>query len=146
MIVSGRAVVPLAVPELWAALSDPARLGQALPHVDTVDVRDDGSFSAIARPRTGLGDTPLRMEFEIADRREGEHVRIVGAGLAGENTVSLNIELDLSSSNGGSSSEANWTADVRVGGVLASLVQRSLPALFTAQVNEVLAAAQGGAS
>jgi carbon monoxide dehydrogenase subunit G len=78
MIVSGRAVVLVAVPELWAALSDPARLGQALPHVDTVDVRDDGSFSAIARPRTGLGDTPLRM---IADQREGEHVRIVGSGL-----------------------------------------------------------------
>jgi hypothetical protein len=96
MIVSGRTVVPVAVPELWAALSDPARLGQALPHVDTVDVRDDGSFSAIARPRTGLGDTPLRMEFEIADRREGEHVRIVGSGLAGENTVSLNTSSSIS--------------------------------------------------
>jgi len=145
MIVSGRAVVPVAVPELWTALSNPARLGQALPHVDTVDVRDDGSFSAIARPRTGLGHTPLRMEFEIADRRDGEHVRIVGAGLAGENTVSLTVELDLTASNGGSSSEANWTADVRVGGVLASLVQRSLPALVTDQVNGMLAAAQGGA-
>jgi carbon monoxide dehydrogenase subunit G len=142
MIVSGRAVVPVAIPELWAALSDPARLGEALPHVDNVDVHGDGGFSAIARPRTGLGETPLRMNFSIADQREGEHVRIVGSGLAGENTVSLAVELDLASADDGSSSEASWTADVQVGGVLASLVQRALPALVTEQVNEVLSAAQ----
>jgi carbon monoxide dehydrogenase subunit G len=139
MIVSGSALVPIAPPELWAALSDPVRLAEALPHVDTVDSDGGDRFSAWARPRTGLGDTPLRMEFEIADRRDGEHVRIVGEGTSGENFVKLVVDLDLVAR--GDSSEARWTADVQVRGVLASLVQRSLPALLTEQVNEVLAAA-----
>jgi carbon monoxide dehydrogenase subunit G len=142
MIVSGSALVPIAAPELWAALSDPVRLGEALPHVDTVDSDGGDRFSAWARPRTGLGDTPLRMEFEIADRRDGEHVRIIGEGTAGENFVKLTVDLDVVAS--GDSSEASWTADIQVRGVLASLVQRSLPALLTEQVNEVLAAAQAG--
>ena len=139
MIVSGSATLPVGVAQLWEALSDPARLGDAIAHVDGVETHGDGSFSATARPRTGLGDTPLRMEFEIADRREREHVRIVGVGTAGENYVRVAVELDLAE-NGGST-KASWTADVRLGGVLASLVQRSLPALVTEQVNEVLAAA-----
>ena len=57
MNVSGRSTVPMPVSELWAALSDPARLGDALPHVDTVDVRDDANFSATLRASTGLGQT-----------------------------------------------------------------------------------------
>jgi uncharacterized protein len=140
MKVSGRTTVAMPAAELWAALSDPVRLGEAMPHVDSVDSHGDGSFSALARPRTGLGETPLRMDFEIADRREGEHVRIVGEGSAGENLVKLAVDLILAPS--GDSSEASWTAEVQVRGVLASLVQRALPALVTEQVNGVLAAAR----
>jgi carbon monoxide dehydrogenase subunit G len=144
MNVSGRSVVPLPAAELWTVLSDPARLGEALPHVDTVDVRDDANFSATLRVPTGLGQTPLRMDFEIADRREGEHVRIVGSGVAGENEIWMSVGLDLSSDGDGSA--ASWTADVRVRGVLASLVQRNLPALVTDQVNGVLLVAQQAGS
>jgi carbon monoxide dehydrogenase subunit G len=144
MIVSGRTAVPMPVSELWAALSDPARLGDALPQVDVVDVRDDANFSATLRAPTGLGQTPLRMDFEIADRREGEHVRIVGSGVAGENEIWMSVGLDLSSDGDGSA--ASWTADVRVRGVLASLVQRNLGALVTDQVNGVLLVAQQAGS
>jgi carbon monoxide dehydrogenase subunit G len=144
MIVSGRTSVAMPAAELWSVLSDPVRLGEALPHVDTVDVRDDANFSATLRVPTGLGQIPLRADFEIADRREGEHVRIVGSAVAGENEVWMSIELDLSSQDEGSA--ASWTADVRVRGVLASLVQRNLPALVTDQVNGVLRVAQQAGS
>jgi carbon monoxide dehydrogenase subunit G len=145
MNVSGRTSVPMPVSELWAALSDPARLGDALPHVDTVDVRDDGRFSATLRAATGLGQTPLRMDFEIADRREGEHVRIVGSGIAGENEVWMSVSLDLSSEGDGGSAAA-WNADVRLRGVLSSLLQRNLPALVTDQIDGVLLVAQQAGS
>jgi carbon monoxide dehydrogenase subunit G len=144
MNVSGRTSLSAPAAEVWSALSDPSRLGEALPHVDTVDVRDDANFSATVRVPTGLGQTPFRMDFEIADRREGEHVRIVGSGVAGENEIWMSVELDLSSEDDGSA--ASWTADVRVRGLLASLVQRNLPALFTDQVNGVLLVAQQAGS
>jgi|tagenome__1003787_1003787.scaffolds.fasta_scaffold20974451_4 carbon monoxide dehydrogenase subunit G len=145
MNVSGRSAVPMPVSELWTALSDPARLGGALPHVDTVDVRDDANFSATSRVTTGLGQTPLRMDFEIADRREGEHVRIVGSGVAGENEVWMSVSLDLSAEGDGGSAAA-WTADVRLRGVLSSLLQRNLPALVADQIEGVLLVAQQAGS
>jgi len=143
--VSGRSTVPMPPAELWAVLSDPARLGDALPHVDTVDVRDDANFSATVRVGTGLGQTPLRMEFEIADRREGEHVRIVGTGTAGENEVWMSVSLDLSSDDDGGSA-ASWNADVRIRGVLSSLLQRNLPAIVSDQIDGVLLVAQQAGS
>jgi len=143
--VSGRSTVPMPAAELWAVLSDPARLGDALPHVDTVDVRDDANFSATVRVGTGLGQTPLRMEFEIADRREGEHVRIVGTGTAGENEVWMSVSLDLSSDDDGGSA-ASWNADVRIRGVLSSLLQRNLPAIVSDQIDGVLLVAQQAGS
>ncbi|HXD56512.1 MAG TPA: SRPBCC domain-containing protein [Thermoleophilaceae bacterium] len=145
MNVSGRSTVPMPPAELWAVLSDPARLGDALPHVDTVDVRDDANFSATVRVGTGLGQTPLRMEFEIADRREGEHVRIVGTGTAGENEVWMSVSLDLSSDDDGGSA-ASWNADVRIRGVLSSLLQRNLPAIVSDQIDGVLLVAQQAGS
>lgn len=145
MNVSGRSTVPMPAAELWAVLSDPARLGDALPHVDTVDVRDDANFSATVRVGTGLGQTPLRMEFEIADRREGEHVRIVGTGTAGENEVWMSVSLDLSSDDDGGSA-ASWNADVRIRGVLSSLLQRNLPAIVSDQIDGVLLVAQQAGS
>jgi carbon monoxide dehydrogenase subunit G len=144
MNVSGRSVVPMPVAELWTALSDPSRLGEALPHVDVVDVGDDGGFSATFRVPTGLGQTPVRMDFEIADRRDGEHVRVVGSGEVGENQVWMSVGLDLSAEGDGAA--ASWTADVRVRGVLGSLVQRNLSALVTDQVNGVLMVAQQAGS
>jgi carbon monoxide dehydrogenase subunit G len=143
--VSGRSTVPMPAAELWAVLSDPARLGEALPHVDTVDVRDDANFSATVRVGTGLGQTPLRMEFEIADRREGEHVRIVGTGTAGENEVWMSVSLDLSSDDDGGSA-ASWNADVRIRGVLSSLLQRNLAAIVSDQIDGVLLVAQQAGS
>ena len=145
MNVSGRSSVPMPVSELWAALSDPARLGDALPHVDTVDVHDDANFSATLRVGTGLGQTPLRMDFEIADRRDGEHVRIVGTGVAGENSMWMSVALDLSPEGDGGSAAA-WTADVRLRGVLASLLQRNLAAIVRDQINGVLLVAQQAGS
>ena len=145
MNVSGRSTVPMPPAELWAVLSDPARLGDALPHVDTVDVRDDANLSATVRVGTGLGQTPLRMEFEIADRREGEHVRIVGTGTAGENEVWMSVSLDLSSDDDGGSA-ASWNADVRIRGVLSSLLQRNLPAIVSDQIDGVLLVAQQAGS
>jgi carbon monoxide dehydrogenase subunit G len=68
----------------------------------------------------------------------------VGSGQTGENQVWMSVELDLTSEDEGSA--ASWTADVRVRGVLASLVQRNLPALVTDQVNGVLLVAQQAGS
>jgi len=136
----GERGVAIAPADLWRALSDPEALGEALPNVDLVDVHDADRFSASVRFATGVGVTPLRMEFTVSDRREGEHVRIAGSGRGGDHAVELELELDVAAQ--GSGSTVHWTADVQVLGPLRSLGQRVIPGLAKGQVDAVLAAAE----
>lgn len=138
MIVEGSASVAAPCERLWAVLSDPAALAGALPRVEAVSVEDSSRFSALARPRTALGETPVAMDFEVADQRPPEHVRISGSGRAGESLVTFQLDLDLSGD--GERTNAGWRAEVALTGVLGSLLQRGLGPLFNQQVEEVLAA------
>ncbi len=138
MIVEGSSSVAAPRARLWEVLSDPARLAAALPGVEAVSVDDDRRFSALARPRTALGETALAMNFEILEARPSEYVRISASGSVGEGLLAFTIELTLEEL--GASSQASWRADVALRGVLNSLLQRNLGALFNQQVQDVLEA------
>ncbi len=138
MIVSGEMTVAAAREELWAVLSDPERLAQALPGVGEVAVEDETHFSAVAHPITALGETRVAMEFEITEARPGEFVRIAGSGSSGENLIALSIALTLASED--TDTRASWQAELFARGVLASLLQRGLGELLREQVDAVLAA------
>jgi carbon monoxide dehydrogenase subunit G len=138
MIVSGEMTLASPPPELWAVLSDPARLAQALPGVGEVSVEDDRRFSAVAHPVTALGETRVAMDFEIVEQRPGEFVRIAGLGSSGENLVSLSIALELQPA--GEQTRASWNAEIQLRGVLASLLQRGIGELLREQVEAVLLA------
>jgi len=138
MIVVGSSVVAAPREALWEVLSDPARLAEALPGVEAVSVDDERRFSAVARPRTALGETRLALDFEILEQRPSKYVAISASGSAGEGLVAFTIELTLAEA--GAQTQASWRADVALRGVLASLLQRSLGPLFNQQVEDVLQA------
>lgn len=138
MIVSGQSAVAAAPEQLWAILSDPGRLAEALPGVGEFSLEDEHRFSAVAHPVTALGETRVAMEFEIVEQRACEHVRIVGSGSSGENLIELDVALALAPHAGATA--ASWRAEVVARGVLSSLLQRGLGALFNDQVEAVLAA------
>lgn len=125
---------------LWSVLSDPERLGEALPGVDSVDVESPERFSASVRPVTGLGVTPVHLAFTVRDRREREHVRIEGRGRTGENAVDVGVEFDLLPEGGGTA--VRWRSDFQVLGVLGAVAQRTLPGLVAEQVDALLAEAE----
>jgi carbon monoxide dehydrogenase subunit G len=138
MIVTGTSSVAVAPAELWAILSDPGRLAAALPGVSDISVEDDRHFNAVAHPATALGRTRVAMEFEVADQRAGEYVRLIGSGSAGESVLALSVELELAPEAGGTA--ASWRAELALRGVLSSLLQRGAGGLLREQVEEVLAA------
>lgn len=125
---------------LWSALSDPERLGEALPGVTYVEVESPERFSATVRPATTVGITPLDLAVEIRERDEGRRVRLVGDGAGGEHRVAFDVTLSLEPAEGGCT--VAWSAGVQAYGVLASLTQRILPAILRDQVTLVLRTAE----
>ena len=138
MIVRGSSSVGAPRERLWAVLSDPRSLAEAMPGVEGVNVEDERRFGAVAVIATALGETRLIMDFEVREQRPGEQVLIAGSGRVGENLVALEVELELI--DAGAGTQASWRAEVLLRGVLASLLQRGLAALLNEQVEAVLAA------
>ena len=125
---------------LWEVLSDPERLGAALPGVALVEADGGDGFSARVRPATNVGVTPLDLEVRVLERDEGRAVRLTGDGAGGEHRVAFDVTLRLSEQDGGT--QVDWDAAVQAFGGLASLSQRVLPALLRDQVAIALGEAE----
>jgi carbon monoxide dehydrogenase subunit G len=139
MIVSGEMSVAVGREELWAVLSDPQRLAQALPGVSDVTIEDEQHFSAVAHPFTALGETPVAAIATNSPARTSTISNSSATGSAGENLLTLTLSLELASTADGTT--ASWRAEVGLRGVLASLLQRGLAELLREQVDAVLCAA-----
>jgi carbon monoxide dehydrogenase subunit G len=124
--------------QVWSRLSDPAQLEHVLPAVE-VSVSDADSFSVLVAPSTALGQTPLWVDVEVAERREGEHVRLECRGRGGEYDASLAVDIDLDGD--GSQCAVSWRAEASFNGVWSALGQRVLPAIMATQIERVLRAA-----
>ena len=126
----------LAVPKsaVWSTLTNPERLTALLPQGEIL-AEDDATWRASLSAPTALGDSTFAFTFTLIERRPEEHVQITGHGQASQNVVDLSADLDLSEVDGGT--EVRWESDVRFGGVLASLGQRSLRYVVQKQVEDV---------
>ncbi len=122
--------------DVWAKLSDPRALGEALPAVESVAVSGD-AFEATFRPTTGLGSTSMSFDFEVADRDEPARLVVTGNGGAAEFAVRLRAGFELSEAGGGT--DVGWTLELHLHGVLRSLTQRVIEQLARQQVAAVLA-------
>lgn len=122
--------------DVWAKLSDPRALGEALPAVESVAVSGD-AFEASFRPVTGVGATPMRFDFEVAERQEPARLVVTGNGGGGEYAVRLRAAFELAEADGGT--DVGWTLELHLHGVLRSLTQRVIEQLARQQVAAVLA-------
>lgn len=123
--------------EVWATLTDPEKITPLLPGGEIVAESDETWRARLSAP-TALGSSTFDFTFALVERRPEEYVRVAGHGYGSQNVIDLTADLNLSESDGGT--RVAWESDVRLGGVLASLGQRSLPYVLQRQVENVLKA------
>lgn len=125
--------------EVWARLADPRALGEALPAVESVEVGGEDEFTASFRPQTGLGATPMTIDFEVTEREEPSRLTVRGTGGGGEYAVRLIASFELAEADGGT--DVGWSLELHLHGVLRSLTQRVIEQLARQQVEAVLTGA-----
>lgn len=134
MKLQGSASLAVPKPAVWSMLTDPEHLTALLPQGEIL-AEDDATWRARLSAPTALGESTFAFTFTLLERRPEEHVRITGHGRSSQNVVDLSADLDLSEVDDGT--EVRWESDVRFGGVLASLGQRSLRYVVQKQVEDV---------
>jgi carbon monoxide dehydrogenase subunit G len=111
---------------VWQFLTDPNKVSQCAPGVETVEIIEPGKkFRAVAA--IGFGTVKVRFagDAEFLELDAPNRAKIIGHGNAPGSAADVTSEMFLSDGPEGST-EMRWTADVVVLGQLASLAARMM--------------------
>ena len=126
MKIEGSYVVPAPRQTVWQHLLNPETLARALPGCEKLQPNPDGSFSAVLKVGIGAVRGTYNGRVEILDPKppESYRMRVDGNGTGG--FVKGEGTLTLTETAGGTL--ITYSAEGRVGGVIASVGQRLLEA------------------
>jgi carbon monoxide dehydrogenase subunit G len=108
---------------VWAYLTDPNKISECAPGLQSVEVIDDERFKMVVR--VGVG--PVRSEFDLTctwtELSEPNRAKITAAGQAPGSAVTMDATMDLAP-DGDSATVMDWAAEARISGKLAGLGSR----------------------
>jgi carbon monoxide dehydrogenase subunit G len=109
---------------VWAFLMDPDQVGPCGPGVETIEVIDADHFKAKAKIGIGFISARFNIDMEIAERDEPNHAVIKARGQAPGSAVDATATMALRDGEAAGGTAMDWTADVLIGGTLASVGAR----------------------
>jgi carbon monoxide dehydrogenase subunit G len=108
---------------VWAFLMDPDEVGPCGPGVESIEVVDADHFKARAKVGIGFISARFNIDMEIAERDESNRAVIKAHGQAPGSAVDATATMALRDGEN-SATTMDWTADVLIGGTLASVGAR----------------------
>ncbi len=121
---SGSVTIAAARDAVWDFVSDPARMGGCGPGVESVEVHDDGSFTAVAKVGFGAISARFKVDAEFTDRTGPDHAAVHAHGKAPGSAVDGDARMTLRDGDEAGTTIMDWTADVQISGMIASLGAR----------------------
>lgn len=111
---------------VWQFLTDPNKVSQCAPGVETVEIIEPGKkFRAVAAIGFGTVKARFAGDAEFLELEAPNRAKIKGHGNAPGSAADVTSEMFLSDGPEGST-EMRWTADIVVLGQLASLAARMM--------------------
>ena len=124
MKIEGSSEIPVARQKVWDAFLDPTVLEKALPGCEKLEAVGPGEYKATLK--VGVG--PIKGTFEgkvrLFDLEPPNRYRMALEGSGGPGFVRGEAAMELSDADGGA--RVSYSADVQVGGLIASVGQRML--------------------
>ncbi len=124
MKIEGTSEIPAPRERVWEAFQDPTVLAKAIPGCEKLEEAGPGEYKAIMK--VGVG--PIKGTFEgkvrLYDLEPPNKYRMAVEGTGGPGFVRGDASMQLSDADGGT--RVGYSADVQVGGLIASVGQRML--------------------
>ena len=124
MKIEGTSDIPVDRRRVWDAFLDPATLATAIPGCEGLEAIGPGEFKAVMK----IGVGPIKGTFEgkvrLSDLEPPDRYRMAVEGTGGPGFVRGAASMELSDTDGGT--RVSYSADVQVGGLIASVGQRML--------------------
>lgn len=124
MKLEGSHDVPAPRQKVWDAFLDPARLKKAIPGCEKLEAIGTDEYKATMKIGVGGVKGTFEGKVRIADRKPPESYKLAVEGSGGPGFVRGETLITLSDIDGGT--RVAYSADVQVGGLIASVGQRML--------------------
>jgi carbon monoxide dehydrogenase subunit G len=120
--------VEIAAPRavVWDFVSDPQKMGSCGPGVETVETIDENKFLARAKVKVGPIAAKFTVDAEFLERIEPERAKVRARGKAPGSAVDGTAEMALRDGDQPDTTIMDWSADVQISGMMASLGARMI--------------------
>ncbi len=136
MKISDRFTVAADREVVWKFITDPDNFIKLIPDLQKYEKVDERSFKAIFSVGLGMIKGNINMAFKYEELNPPSSLKIVGRGSGMQSTADLSLSLQLNPADGGT--EIEWSADVFVGGLVASVGSRLMESVAKSKVKEVV--------
>jgi carbon monoxide dehydrogenase subunit G len=147
MKVEGTSDIPAPHDRVWAAFLDPATLAKAIPGCEGLEEIGPGEYKAKMKIGVGAIKGTFEGKVRLFDLEPPTRYRMALEGSGGPGFVRGEAAMELTSADGGT--RVSYSADVQVGGLIASVGQRMLGGVskmmidqFFTRMSEILAEAK----
>lgn len=141
MKVEGALAVDAPRQAVFATFRDPASLSRVASFKD-VSPDGVGRFRVSVEVPTSVGIACYRFAFQVLFEDPGKTIRLVGHGTTSQHVIDVAIALTFADE--GEGTRLSWEADIRLGGVIASIAQRTAPGIVAREVTGWFADLAGG--
>jgi carbon monoxide dehydrogenase subunit G len=120
--------VEIAAPRatVWDFVSDPEKMGSCGPGVETVETIDENKFLARAKVKVGPIAAKFTVDAEFVERIEPDRAVVRARGKAPGSAVDGTAEMSLRDGDQPDTTAMDWSADVQISGMMASLGARMI--------------------
>jgi carbon monoxide dehydrogenase subunit G len=132
---SGVERVPAARDQVWRFLTTPDAVARCVPDLQSIETVDPSRFKA--QVKAGIGPVRGTFAFDVAwqELTEPSRARLTAQGKSGGSAVTVDSTMDLDEADAGET-DLNWSADVVVHGMIASVGARLLDGFAKKQTEQ----------
>lgn len=128
--------VPLPREKVYRSLTSPAFLIGALPDVEQSSVDGPDSFTVKAKVGVAYIRGGVTLKFQITEKQPASFAKVSGKGSGIQSTINLTMGVTLRE-QGPERTNAMWSADATIGGLLASVGNRLLNTVAEKYVKQI---------
>jgi len=122
--------------KVWKFVTNPKDFSKLIPDVQKFEVVDEKQFKATFKIGLGMIKGSINMTFKYEEMNPPSFLRITGRGSGMQSTADLNISLNFTPADGGT--DVAWSADLIVGGLVASVGSRLMESTTKTKVREIV--------
>jgi len=124
MEMKGEQLVPASQASTWAALNDPEILKQAIPGCEKLEAIGPDEYKATMKVGVGGVKGTFEGKVRLSDKTPPDSYKMAVEGSGGPGFIRGETVITLTEAGGGT--RVSYTADLQVGGLIASVGQRML--------------------